>query len=109
MAIKENIFPLTIMSLILLFSLIHLGVSIGIIGQYRKYSSFFGPQIGLAGYNLAISIFGLAAGIVGLFAFMTDSPKIGKVFPILEWTTIYAYDSQILLQYVRLSRIQKVA
>ncbi|CAF1225786.1 unnamed protein product [Adineta ricciae] len=67
------------MTLILLFSLIHLGVSIGIIGQYRKYSSFLGPQIGLAGYNLAISIFGLAAGIVGLFAFMTDSPKIGKI------------------------------
>ncbi|CAF1057698.1 unnamed protein product [Adineta ricciae] len=66
MAIKENIFPLAIMTLILIFSIIHLGVSIGIIGQYRKYSSFFGPQIGLAGYNLAISVFGLAAGINGL-------------------------------------------
>lgn len=84
MAIKEKIFPLTIMGLILVFSLIHLGVSIGIIGQYRKYSTFFGPQIGLAGYNIAISVFGLVASIVGIFAFMTDSPKIGKIFPISE-------------------------
>ncbi|UJR30651.1 hypothetical protein I4U23_018175 [Adineta vaga] len=79
MEIKGRIFPLSIMGLVLLFSIIHLGVSIGIIGSFRKYGDFFRPQIGLCGFNIAISIFGLVTSIVGAFSIMTDSPKIGKV------------------------------
>ncbi|CAF0977524.1 unnamed protein product [Rotaria sordida] len=57
-----------VMVSILIFAIIHLGVSIGIIVRYRKYGDVFRPQIGLSGFNIAISVFGLLAGIFGIIA-----------------------------------------
>ncbi|CAF4250828.1 unnamed protein product [Rotaria sp. Silwood2] len=68
MATMIHILSIVIMALLLAFSIIHLGVSIGIIVQFRKYVNVFRPQIGLSGFNIVISLFGLLAGALGIIA-----------------------------------------
>jgi uncharacterized membrane protein len=80
MAILDRIFPLTIMGLILAFSLIHLGVSLGIIIPYRKYGDIFRPEIGLSAFNIVISFFGFLAGILGLISILKNSDRFGKIY-----------------------------
>jgi len=80
MGILDRIFPLTTMGLILAFSLIHLGVSLGIIIPYRKYGDIFRPEIGLAAFNIVISIFGFVAGILGLICVLKNSDRFGKIY-----------------------------
>ena len=79
MALVDRVFALTIMALILAFSVIHLGVSIGIIVPYRKYGNIFRPQVGLSGFNLVISIFGLLTGILGIISISLKSEQFGKI------------------------------
>ena len=67
-----------IMGLILAFTLIHLGVSIGIIIPQRQYADVFRPQIGLASFNLVICVFGFVAGILGLISLIMKGEQIGK-------------------------------
>jgi uncharacterized membrane protein len=80
MAVIDRIFAISVMSLILVFSLIHIGVSIGIIVQYRKYNDIFRPQIGLSGFNLALSLIGLITGILGMVASGLRSEGFGKIY-----------------------------
>jgi len=80
MAIVDRIFVITIMALILAFSIIHLGVSIGIIVPYHKYGDIFKPQIGLSGFNIVISAFGLVTGILGLISILMNSEQLGKIY-----------------------------
>ncbi len=80
MAVVNRAFAFTIMALILLFSLIHLAVSVGIIVPYRKYGDMFRPQIGLSSFNLAICFFGLVTGILGMVATCLKSELIGKIY-----------------------------
>ena len=68
----------TIMGLILAFTLIHLGVSIGVIVPQRQYADVFRPQIGLASFNLVICVFGFLAGILGLISLIMNGPQLGK-------------------------------
>jgi len=79
MALIDRVFALTIMALILLFSLIHLGVSIGLIVKDRKYADFFRPQIGLSSFNLVIFIFSFITGILGITALALNSERFGKI------------------------------
>ena len=66
------------MAFILIFSLIHLGVSVGIIAPYRQYQDVFRPQIGLASFNLVICIFGFLTGGLGLFAVLKQADRFGE-------------------------------
>ncbi|CAF3241944.1 unnamed protein product [Rotaria socialis] len=79
MEFRGRIFPLSLMLSIFLFSLIHLGVSIGIIVDFRKYGDIFRPQIGLSGYNIAISFFGLLTGVIGLLAITLGSKLLKTI------------------------------
>ncbi|CAF1205016.1 unnamed protein product [Rotaria sp. Silwood1] len=91
-----SIVAIVVMALLLAFSLIHLGVSIGIIAQFRKYGNFFRPQIGLAGFNLVISFFGLAAGGLGLAAIMTKKKSLGIIAAVAAAITgIFALASLV--------------
>ena len=75
----DRIFANVIMGFILLFSLIHLGVGIGLIVTYRQYGDIFRPVVGLAAYNLVICILGFVTGMLGLFAIMKKSVPFGKI------------------------------
>ena len=79
MALTEQIFPLTVLGLIVLFALIHLGVGVGLIVTMRRFGDTFQPQIGLSGFNLAISIIGIATGVLGLVSIAMHSKRFGKV------------------------------
>lgn len=74
----HNIFGISIMSLILAFSVIHLGVGIGIIAPDRPYGDIFRPQIGLASFNLVISIVGFATGVLGMLCVLKNADQLGK-------------------------------
>lgn len=76
----DRIFPIVVMSSIIAFALIHLGVSIGIIVPYRKYGDIFTPLIGISSFNLVISFFGLLTGILGFIAAWSSSKRIGKIY-----------------------------
>ena len=78
MALTARIFGIAVMGLLLLFTVIHIAVSIGIIVPDRQYSDIFRPQIGLAAFNLVISIFGLATGVIGLASLLMNKPRIGR-------------------------------
>jgi uncharacterized membrane protein len=80
MAIVDRIFAITVMGLIIVFGLIHLGVSVGIIVPYRKYGDIFRPQIGLSAFNLVICLFGLITGILGIIATILKSEQFGKIY-----------------------------
>jgi hypothetical protein len=79
MAIVDRIFAFTVMGLIALFALIHLGVSVGIIVPYRKYGDILRPQIGLSAFNLVVCFFGLVTGILGIVAVSLRSEQFGKI------------------------------
>ncbi len=80
MAIVDRMFTISIMALILVFSLIHLAVSIGIIVPFRKYGDIFRPQIGLSAFNIVISFFGIVTGILGLVSIGLTSERLGKIY-----------------------------
>ena len=79
MAIVDRIFAFAVMGFIVLFALIHLGVSVGIIVPYRKYGNIFGPQIGLSAFNLVICLLGLITGILGIISTSLSSERFGKI------------------------------
>ena len=78
MEMTNRVFGIAMMGLLLLFTVIHIGVSIGIIVPNRKYSDIFRPQIGLAAFNLVISIFSLVTGVMGLVSLSMNKPRIGR-------------------------------
>ena len=66
------------MILILIFAIIHLGVAGGIIGRFNRYGDIFRPEIGLAGFNLAIGVYAFLIGVFGLFAVLTDRGNLSE-------------------------------
>jgi hypothetical protein len=80
MASLTRIFGITVMVLIILFAIIHLGVSIGIIIPYRKYGDIFRPEIALSAFNIVISFFGFVAGILGFLTVLFNVERFGKVY-----------------------------
>jgi hypothetical protein len=78
MADVHNIFGVSIMSLILAFSVIHLGVGIGIIAPDRQYGDIFRPQVGLASFNLVISFLGFVTGAMGMCCVLKHADQLGK-------------------------------
>jgi hypothetical protein len=78
MATKFAIYGIIIMSLILIFSFIHLGVSIGIISENRSYNDMFRPEIGLSSFNIVISFLGIVVSALGLFCLLTNQGVLRK-------------------------------
>ena len=73
-----RVYGILIMSLILIFSLIHLGVGIGIIARNRGFGTMFRPEIGLAAYNIVISFLGIIVGTIGLICILKHQKLLGK-------------------------------
>ena len=78
MAFSERVLGFVVMGSIIGFTVIHLGVSIGIIVPFRQYADVFRPQIGLSSYNLVIVFLGLVTGILGLLCLATRTEKLGR-------------------------------
>ena len=74
----KSLIAIICMSLILIFALIHLAVSISILGKFGRYGDVFRPERGLAGFNIVISIFGLIISGFGLFSILTDRRNLSK-------------------------------
>lgn len=64
--------------LIIVLSIIHLGVGIGITAKYSQYKSVMQMSIGLAAYNIVIGVFGLAVGILAVFTILKQNRKLCK-------------------------------
>ncbi len=73
-----QLYGIIIISLILIFSFIHLGVSIGIINSNRPYGDIFRPEIGLSSYNILISFLGIVVGVAGLIHMLTNQKALGR-------------------------------
>lgn len=74
----RRIFSIVCVALLIVFGLIHLGVSVSILGRFRDYGNVFRPERGLAGWNIVICILTLATGIVGLFSVMSRRGNFSK-------------------------------
>lgn len=85
-----------IIVLILIFAIIHLGVSIGIIARNHQYKDLFRPEIGLSSFNIVISVLGLAVGALGLFCLLGSHRILGKVLYLLNIDIMTTH--RILLQ-----------
>ena len=68
------------MGVIIAFSIIHLGVSIGIIVPARQYGDVFRPQVGLASFNLVIFLLAIVTGGLGLVSIFTGAKVVGNFF-----------------------------
>jgi hypothetical protein len=75
---SRRLIAVVFMILILIFALIHLGVSIGILVHVRNYGDVYRPEKGLAAFDLVISIYGLIIGGFGLFSVLTDRSILSK-------------------------------
>ncbi len=64
--------------LILFFALIHLAVSISIIKRFSGYGDVFRPEVGLAGFNLVITIFAFLIVGFGLLSVLTNRGNLSK-------------------------------
>jgi len=75
---RRRLVAVILMILILMFALIHLGVSIGILVDIRNYGDVYRPEKGLAAFDLVISIYGLIIGGFGLFSVLTYRSILSK-------------------------------
>ena len=62
---------------ILVMGIILLAVSASIVGKFRRYDDVFRPEVGLAAFNIVISVFTLALGGCGLFSALTNRGRLG--------------------------------
>jgi hypothetical protein len=83
-------------SLILILAIIDFGVSISILVKFHDYGNIFQPEIGLAAFNIVISIYGMIIGGFGLFAVLTDRGLLSTYiffFLLGIIICIYKYDN----------------
>ncbi|CAM4743739.1 unnamed protein product [Rotaria magnacalcarata] len=66
--------------LILELSIIHLGVGIGIVGRYYRYSDIFRQPMGLSVFNIVIGIFDIITGILGLITISQQRSALSTYF-----------------------------
>jgi hypothetical protein len=88
---EENVFSLDIdmidgprvagtivTAILLILSLTHLGLGIGVLVETVRYGSIFRPESGLAGYNIFIGAFGVIVSSFGLFSVLTERGILGN-------------------------------
>lgn len=78
MAISGRIRTIILSVLILIVGIIHLGVGIGIVAKYKKYSDTFQQQVSLSGYNIFVGLSTIAVGILGLVSGIRQSTALSK-------------------------------
>jgi uncharacterized membrane protein len=64
-------------TLILILGIIHLGVGIGIVSKYHKYS-VFQQQVSLSGFNIFIGIYTIILGIFAVVTSLTQNQLFRK-------------------------------
>lgn len=65
-------------AIVLILSLTHLGLGIGVLVETVRYGSIFRPESGLAGYNIFIGAFGIIVSGFGLFSVLTERGILGN-------------------------------
>ncbi len=63
---------------IIVFGIIHLGVGIGIVAKYRKYSDVCQQTVGLSGFNIVIAILALITGIMCVISITQGKAALSK-------------------------------
>ncbi|CAF1350362.1 unnamed protein product [Rotaria sordida] len=96
MGLQFHNYGIIIMILILVFAIIHLGVSIGIIVKNRHYGDIFRPETGLSAFNIVISVLGILVGAFGLICLLAKKQIFGKLMAIVSGVLgIFAFASLI--------------
>ncbi|UJR15943.1 hypothetical protein I4U23_002863 [Adineta vaga] len=83
MVLKHRTSGLVVGCLVVIISIIHLGVGIGITARYRKYNDVFRLSVGLSAYNIVIGIFGLAVGAATVFAVKKERVSLSRPLAIM--------------------------
>jgi hypothetical protein len=78
MALPGQIPAIIIAALIIVFAIIHFGVGVGIVARYHQYDDVFRQSVGLAAFNIVISVYSFVVGVVGLIAVVQLRPTLGK-------------------------------
>lgn len=65
-------------SVIIIISIIHFGVGIGITRGYGKYDEIFQQQVGLAGFNIFVGLLSIIVGVIGLVSAILRYPLLSK-------------------------------
>ena len=101
MGITIRIYSIIILSLILVFALIHLGVGVSIVVINNDFGDMLSREKILAASNIAISGVGIIVSALGLFSVLTNQKILSKFRFILRRPTYFTYiDISILLLYV---------
>ena len=75
---KLGLLSIIVASLIVVLGIVHLGVGIGIVSEYRDYDDVFRQSVGLAGFNIVIGIFATAVGVLGAFVILREKRSLSK-------------------------------
>ncbi len=78
MAFGGHLHSIILLSLILIFGIIHLGVGIGIVAKYHDYATVFQQQIGLSGYNIFVALLTIMISSLGLFSVSNGYSRLSK-------------------------------
>ena len=65
-------------ALIVVFGIIELGSSIGIVARYNKYQDVFRPSVGLSAFDIVVGLYAIAIGILCLFGIIRQRPALSK-------------------------------
>ncbi|UJR30653.1 hypothetical protein I4U23_018177 [Adineta vaga] len=76
MALSARIRGLIVAALLLIFSIIHFGVGIGIAKGFNRYKDIFKQPVALAIYNIVFGIFGIIVGILSLIVITTQRSSL---------------------------------
>lgn len=67
-------------ALVLIVSLVHLGLGIGVLASFSRYGDVFRPENGLAGYNIFIGVIGIIISSFGIFSVVTDRGILSEYY-----------------------------
>jgi ABC-type transport system involved in multi-copper enzyme maturation permease subunit len=66
--------------LIIFFSIINLGIGIGVTARYNQYGDVFRQPVGLAAFSIVVGLFGLVVGALSLLSIRQESSSLSKYF-----------------------------
>lgn len=76
MALSAKTRGIIVAALVLILSIIHLAVGIGIARGYNRHKDVFKQSVSLAIYNAIFGAFGIVVGILGLFVIVTQRSSL---------------------------------
>jgi hypothetical protein len=76
---EKNSTPAMILAaLLIVVGIVHFGVGVGIVARYRQYGGIFRQSVGLCAFNIIISLFSVAVGIVGLISILKNRGALSQ-------------------------------